>query len=88
MIWACFSYFGKSSIAFLNGCQSSVDYCNTLQNSLWEFTALNHGVDWQFQQGGVPIHVSRMVKMWFNERIIDVIDWPAKSLDLNRIENL
>lgn len=58
MIWACFFNFWENNFVFLSGYESSVSYSSTLQSSLLEFSALSRGVDWQFQQSNVSIHVS------------------------------
>lgn len=53
-----------------------------------ELPAFNRGVGWQFQHDNVSVHVSRLAKTWFSEKNVDVIDWLAKSSDLNPVENL
>lgn len=70
----------KEQCCVSNGRQNSVDDCTTLPNSLLEFSALNHGVDWRFQNNNASINVSRVMKTRFDKNIIDLIDWPAKSL--------
>ena len=45
-------------------------------------------VSYIFQQDNDPKHTSRLVKCWFTENKINVLDWPAQSPDLNPIENL
>ena len=41
-----------------------------------------------FIQDNAPIHISRLVKEWFEENGIDVLEWPPYSPDLNPIEHL
>ena len=41
-----------------------------------------------FQQDNVPIHVSRHSKVFFSDKNVLLMDWPALSPDLNTIENL
>ena len=47
----------------------------------------NYTDDLIFIQDNTPIHTTKKVKEWFEERGIRVIDWPPYSLDLNPIEH-
>ena len=44
--------------------------------------------NWYWQQDGASIHTSKIVKNYFNEENIAILDWPSKSPDPNIIENL
>lgn len=53
------------------------------------FAAQELKESWVFQQDGASIHTTHViVKQWLEEEEISVLDWPAKSLDLNPRENL
>lgn len=66
----------------------SSDYVKVLECSLLPFLRQNNEVQWTFQQDNATIHVSRETKNWFTSQNISLMDWPARSPDLNPIENL
>lgn len=88
MVWGAFSRNGKSELIFLNGNQKAEDYIYTLSEHLLPFAHLHHGTDFIFQQDNASIHTANVTKTWFHESNIEVLEWPAKSPDLNPIENL
>ena len=88
MIWAAFSYHGKSELRFISTTQKSGDYIYTLSEYMLPFAHLHYGLDFQFQQDNAPIHTSRETKSWLEEQGVTMLEWPSMSPDLNPIENL
>ncbi|GMF55032.1 unnamed protein product [Phytophthora fragariaefolia] len=92
MVWAGMNYFGKTEIAFLEGRQNSECYTKTLDGYLTpflEYLRENHGISRPiFQQDNASIHESRFTKAHIEALGIRKLKWPAKSPDLNPIENV
>lgn len=88
MVWAAFSRRGKTPIATITTRMKSENYVELLDSVLIPFTEDVMENEFVFQQDNAAIHVSKASKQWFLERDIPVMDWPARSPDLNPIENL
>ena len=57
---------------------------NLLQ-SAWQL-CLCQGFD--FQQDNDPKHTAKVIKVWFGDHNINLLEWPSQSPDLNPIKNL
>lgn len=88
MVWAGFSYYGPTPICFLSTRMNSEKYAELLDEVLLAYFDDKNMHDAIFQQDNAPIHVSKYMMQWFSDRDIEIFKWPAKSPDLNPIENL
>lgn len=88
MVWIGFSRRGKTPIATISTKMNSDNYIELLDSVLIPFMENKMDDNFIFQQDNAAIHVSKKTMSWFSERNIRVMEWPARSPDLNPVENL
>ena len=88
IIWAAISYTGVSDIAVINSRLNSEKYCEVLSKCLLSFGANECHNSRIFQQDNAPCHSSSHTKAFLAGNYVDVLRWPARSPDLNMIENV
>lgn len=88
MVWACFSYYGKGKIIFLDETITSTRYQQILSENLIESSNIMGLKKFIFQQDNAPPHTSNLIRNFFKENKIRLMPWPSNSPDLNPIENI
>lgn len=89
MVWGAIGYRKKVDLIFIDHRMNSADYQEMVGPLFPAWGYEMAGIGWQFQQDNAPIHVSTSSRDYFRERNIPLLNsWPAKSPDLNIIENL
>lgn len=92
MVWGCFSHGGVGQLVKIEGNMKKEQYHSILQRH-----AIPSGIDligrgFVFQQDIDPKHTSKLCAGYLNKKkvdgVIDVMEWPPQSPDLNPIELL
>ena len=91
MVWAGVSARGTTKLMFVTSTMDSVAYTHVLGDSLMPHIEEKFGSDNDFvyfQQDNASCHTAKYTQEWLMEQSVTVLDWPAKSADLNIIENV
>ena len=62
-------------------------YVEILENHIPEIDEMLSD-NWRLQQDNDPKYTSRLAKEFLRNNVLEVMDWPSNSPDLNPIENL
>lgn len=88
MTWGGFGTKCTTPLAFTSNRMDSREYQDVLKNNLLRKGSKLGGQGWIFQQDNAPIHRSNSTTAWLQDKNVRVMDWPARSPDLNPMENL
>jgi hypothetical protein len=92
--WAGASARGRTKLYFFHGNLDGESYRNILKKALPEMKAIFGSRRWTFQHDGAPAHTAQETDDWLEQHLPNHIpsgaggEWPAKSPDLNWIENI
>ena len=87
-VWGGISQRGKTELHFFSSSIDSLYYQDILNEVLIQEANALYPDGWFLVQDNARTHVSASTKLFFEERSINVLDWPSLSPDLNPVENV
>ena len=87
MVWGGILHLAKTDLVTIHGNLNAMRYCNEIvQSALLPFQRQGHATI--FQQDNARCHVARDTRNFMQANKVNVLDWPAESLDISPIEHL
>jgi transposase len=87
-VWGSFSYTGFGDLVLFEGTLNAIKLLDIYNTGLLPSVNFLFDGDWTLQEDNDPKHTSKIAKKWKEDNLIDRMDWPSNSPDLNPIENL
>lgn len=88
LVWGTMSYDGLGKVVRVEGTIKGKDYLRVIRYRIGRrYSGLYTGENIYMHDNARP-HVANIVKDWFEQKDIEVLDWPAQSPDLNIIEDI
>jgi len=88
MVWLMVIPNELLSHKFIEGKFCSKDYIDLLRLSIIPIIKLNHGEDCIFQEDNCALHKAKAVQNFMKHSKINILNWSARSPDLNIIEDI
>ena len=88
MVLGCITFEGPGELHFVDGSMNSDSYCRIMEEVMLPCVTRLLGESFILQPDNAPCHKSRQTMQWFADNDVEVLPWPARSLDLNPIENI
>lgn len=88
MVWGMVTPGGTLYYQFITGKFNSNGYVELLANYAVPHIINDLGSDYYLQQDNSPVHISKDTKEYFKKNNIRLLRWPAKSPDINIMEDV
>lgn len=88
MVWLMVLPNGLLCHKIIRGKFNSHDYLDMLSSVVVPIAMLNFGKEFWFQQDNCTVHKAKIIQEFFEISRVNILEWPAKSPDINITEDI
>lgn len=88
MAWGAIHHGGKSQLVIVDGTLRMDGYVDILRNQMLPFARATFRDNFIFVHDNATPHTGRVTRNFLEQEDVNVMDWPAKSPDMNPIEHV
>ena len=85
MVWGAIHHGGRSELVVVDGAMNRHRYIQILRNQMLPWAMEVFARNFVYVQDNALPHTARDTTAFFNQQDVEVMDWPARSPDMNPI---
>ena len=88
MVWGAIHHGGRSELLVVHRAMNRHRYIQILRNQMLPWATGLFGRNFVYAQDNAPPHTARDTAAFLDQQGVEVMDWPAQSLDMNPMEHI
>ena len=88
MVWGAIHHGGRSELVVVDGAMNRHRYIQILRNQMLPWATGVFGRNFVYVQDNAPPHTAHDTAAFMDQQNVEVMDWPARSPDMNPIEHV
>ena len=88
MVWGAIHHGGRSELVVVDGAMNRHRYIQILRNQMLPWATGVFGRNFVYIQDNAPPHTACDMAAFFDQQDVELMDWPARSPDMNPIEHV
>jgi transposase len=88
MVWGAIHHGGRSELVVVDGPLNRHGYIQILRDQMLPWATGVFGRNFVYVQDNAPPHTARDTAAFLDQQDVEVMDWPARSPDMNPIEHV